>query len=736
MTEKRQYGIRGMDCAEETAALRETVGRLSGVEELDFDVLNGKMTVTLDPDVVGEDAIFAAVRKAGLEAWRPDDGRSTDPSSPDQTFWQRHGRLAMSCASGVLLVAGFLAHGLLHGDFFDALAADGAPDEHVFPLASILFYLASIVTGAWFVAPKAVAAARRFRPDMNFLMVVAVIGAAAIGEWFEAATVAFLFAVALLLEHWSVGRARRAIAALLDLSPVVARYLCPHDGDIIEKRVEDVPMGATVLVRPGEKIPLDGEVTKGSSTVNQAPITGESIPVSKAPGDEVFAGTINEDGALEFTVTRSSDDTTLARIIHLVQEAQSRRAPSEQWVEKFARYYTPVVMALAAAIVVVPPLLFSAAPTEWLYRGLVVLVIACPCALVISTPVSIVSALTAAARNGVLIKGGMFLEAAGRLRGLAVDKTGTLTYGRPEVQEIVPLNNHTREELLERAAALEAHSEHPFARAILREARAHGVAVRRAEAFQAIKGKGAEARIDGRLFWIGSHRLMHEKGQETPDVHDKAEQLEDAGHSVVAVGNDQHVCGLISVADGVRENARETITAVKRLGVRKVLMLTGDNEGTARAVAAATGVDAFQAELLPEDKLNAVEHLVDELGQVAMVGDGVNDAPAMAAATFGIAMGAIGTDVAIETADIALMSDDLSKLPWLIRHSRRTLGIIKQNITFALALKLVFIALALLRAASLWMAIAADTGASLLVISNGLRLLRDRRHEDRDKRSP
>jgi Cd2+/Zn2+-exporting ATPase len=498
--------------------------------------------------------------------------------------------------------------------------------------------------------------------------------------------------------------------------------VCPHDGEILEKRVAEVPVGVTVLVRPGEKIPLDGQVTKGSSTVNQAPITGESSPVPKAPGDEVYAGTINEDGALEFKATRAANDTTLARIIHLVQEAQSHRAPTEQWVERFARYYTPVMMALAAAIAVMPPMFFSASWMEWIYRGLVILVIACPCALVISTPVSIVSGLAAAAHNGVLIKGGKYLEAAGRLRALALDKTGTLTCGHPEVQQIVPFSGHTRQELLERAAALEAHSEHPLARAILRKADAEGISVGPAENFLAIKGKGAEGLVNGRPYWIGSHRLMDEKGQ-PPEIHDKAEELEDAGHSVVALGSGQHICGLLSVADAVRDNAPEVVRAAKDLGIRKVVMLTGDNEETARAVAEVTGVDDFRAKLLPEDKVEAVESLVGEFGQVGMIGDGVNDAPAMAVSTVAIAMGAMGTDAAIETADIALMSDDLSKLPWLMGHSRRTLGIIKQNMIFALGLKFVFIVLTLLGVASLWMAIAADMGASLLVIFNSLRLL-------------
>ena len=719
MTEQIAFKVYGLDCAEEVAILKKEVGTMAAVLALDFDVLNAKMSVTCDPEKITADTIIAAVAAAGMKAVPWEQRTQQQPDS----FWQRRGRSIMACASAALLAGGFFAHWFLHGSIVDAYAAGNGKEEHIFPWISILMYIGSIVTGAWFVVPKAVLSAKRLRPDMNFLMTVAVIGAAVIGEWFEAATVTMLFAFSLLLEHWSVGRARRAIAALMDLSPTVARYVCPNDGDILEKPVEQVPVGVTILIRPGEKIPLDGEVIKGSSTVNQAPITGESIPVSKKKGDEVFAGTINEDGALEVKVTKVAKDTTLARIIRMVEEAQSRRAPSEQWVEIFARYYTPAMMALAAAVVVIPPLFFAAVWVEWLYRGLVILVIACPCALVISTPVSIVSGMTAAARNGVLIKGGMYLEAAGRLRALALDKTGTLTYGHPEVQQVVPFNSHTPKELLERAAAMETHSEHPLARAILRKAQDEGIVVRGAEEFTAIKGKGAEAKINGKPFWIGSHRLMDEKGQETSEVHDKAKELEDAGHSMVAIGNDQHVCGLITIADGVREDAAETIQEIKRLGVRKVVMLTGDNIGTASAVAKATGVDEFRAELLPEDKVQAVESLVSRFRQVAMVGDGVNDAPAMAVATFGVAMGAIGTDAAIETADIALMSDDLGKLPWLIRHSRRTLGTIKQNIIFALGLKLVFIALALVGMASLWMAIAADTGASLLVILNGLKLL-------------
>lgn len=713
------YRVRGLDCAEEVAILRREVGDLPGVIDLEFDVVNARMSVEYDADAVESERIVSAVDAAGMKASRWEKRAEKKQGA----FWEEHGRFVMAIASGGLLLGGFVTHWMLHGSLMDAFAG-GHAEEHAFPLSVIVLYVASVIAGAWCVVPKALQAARRLRPDMNFLMVLAVIGAMVIGEWFEAATVAFLFAVALLLEHWSVERARNAIGALLDISPPTARYIRPDDGDVHQKPVEDVPLGATVIVRPGERIPLDGKVTKGESTVNQAPITGESMPVAKTSGDEVYAGTINQDGALEFQTTRSAADTTLARIIHMVESAQSRRARSQQWVDRFAVYYTPIMMFLAIAIAVLPPLVLSASWAEWVYRGLVILVIACPCALVISTPVSIVSALTASARSGVLIKGGVYLEAAGRLKALALDKTGTLTHGRPEVQRVSPLNGHTERELLERAAALEANSEHPLARAIVRKASEIGIRPAAAEGLQAIRGKGAEATIDDRAFWIGSHRFMHEKGQETDEVHARALELEDAGHTVVALGNETHVCGLISIADSLRADVPLIVAAIKRAGVKAVVMLTGDNEGTARAIAAEAGIDEFRCELLPEDKVQAVGRLVREHKHVAMVGDGINDAPAMAAATFGIAMGAMGTDAALETADAALMSDDLSKLPWLIRHSRRTLGIIKQNISFALGLKMLFIVLTLLGLASLWMAIAADTGATLLVVFNSLRLLR------------
>ena len=718
MTAMVRFRIEEMDCAEEVEILKREVGEVAGVLDLDFDLLNRRLTVNYDPDRTGPDALRKSIAATGMKAvpWE----YVVEEITP--SAWQRYGRPGMACISGVLLLGGFSSHLILHGSVMHALVA-GHSAGHTLPLVSIIFYLGSIITGAWFVAPRALAAARRFRPDMNLLMTVAVIGAVTIGEWLEAAMVTFLFAVALLLEHWSVGHARKSIKSLLQLSPSMARLLDPETGRARKMPAEKIPVGAVLVVHPGEKVPLDGEVTGGSSTVNQAPITGESIPSPKGPGDEVFAGTINEDGVLEMRVTREASHTTLARIISLVQEAHSRRAPSEQRIERFARYYTPAMILLALAIALLPPL-FSAGPwLTWIYRGLVILVIGCPCALVISTPVSIVAGLTTAARNGILIKGGVYLETAGRLQCIALDKTGTLTVGRPEVQEVIALSGHDQKELLELAGALEAHSEHPLARAIRRRAASEGIDLVSAEDFRAMRGKGAEGKIGGRIFWIGSHRLMEEKGVETGPVHNMAEALEASGCSVVAVGNQEHVCGLISIADSLRSGARDVLNRLSELGVRKLVMLTGDNEGTARAVAREAGVDEYQAELLPEDKVKAVESLVRELDYVAMVGDGVNDAPALAVATVGVAMAAAGSDAAIEAADIALMSDDLSRLPWLIRHSRRTLRVINQNIAFALGLKLTFILLAFLGAASLWMAIAADMGASLLVIFNSLRLL-------------
>lgn len=714
-----EFKIRGLDCAEEVAILKRELSPLVGGEaNLGFDLLNGKLLIEAPEAALDVERIRVCVSKTGMEAIPWEEYRARADSG--EPLWLRHGRAVLCVASGLTLCTASLLHGLQHG-WTDVFGGHG--EHHSYPALVVALYIVALLSGIWYILPKALYSARNMRPDMNLLMTVAVCGAVILGEWMEAASVAFLFALALLLESWSVGRARKAIGSLVDLSAKTARYRCPNDGDIEIRPVEDIPLGATVLVRPGEKIPLDGTISRGATSVNQAPITGESAPIAKTLGDDVYAGSLNNEGAIEFCVTHTADDTTLARIVRMVEEAQTRRAPSEKWVEQFARYYTPAMMFLALGVAVIPPLLAGGGWTAWFYQALVILVIACPCALVISTPVSIVAGLTSAAKRGILIKGGAYLEAPAGIKAIAFDKTGTLTYGRPEVQRIVPINGHTKAELLERAAALESHSDHPLAKAVLLKAREDGVSFGDVDDFVAIAGKGAEGNYNGKAFWIGSHRLLHEKGKETPYCHEQAEALEDAGHSVLAVGNEDHVCGLISVADSIRSDSCSTVRALHDVGIKCVFMLTGDNEGTAKAVAEATGMDEFLAELLPEEKADAIKSFAARFGKVAMVGDGINDAPAMATSSLAIAMGAAGSDTAIETADIALMSDDLSKLPWLIGHSRRTLRIIKQNIFFALGLKLAFIVLALYGVATLWMAIAADMGASLLVIFNGLRLL-------------
>jgi Cd2+/Zn2+-exporting ATPase len=721
---KMAFKIRGMDCAEEIAILKREVGPLIGGEDrLGFDLLKAKMTVLSSPQGLSEQAVVQAVERTGMGAqiWR-----EGSEELDKEGVWRRRGRTILAALSGLGVLAGFATHAVLAEGISRALGSEGmGVSEAGVPLAARAFYLLAILAGLWTVAPKAWFALRRFRPDMNLLMTIAVLGAVGIGEWFEGATVAFLFALSLALESWSVGRARRAVAALLDLAPEMARVLFP-DGREEEVPAGEVAPGTRFVVKPGERIPLDGRVAAGASEVNQAPITGESMPVAKAAGAEVFAGTINGDGALEVEATKRAEDSTLAYIIRMVEEAQSRRAPSEQWVEKLARVYTPVVLGVAAAVLLIPPLVFGGDWGEWLYRALVLLVIACPCALVISTPVSIVAALTAAAHHGVLVKGGLFIELPARLKAVALDKTGTLTWGRPVVVEVFPLAGHDERELLERAGALEARSEHPLARAILAYAKDRGIDVQPAEDFKILQGKGATARFGEREYWLGSHRYLEERGQETPEIHQRLEDMSKAGRTAVVVGTGDHVCGLIAVADEVRRESRAAVSALREAGIETIVMLTGDNRGTAEAIARETGIDEVRAELLPAEKLAAIDQLVARYGQVAMIGDGVNDAPAMARATLSIAMGAAGSDAAIETADVALMSDDLSRLPWLIHHSRRTLAVIRQNIVFSLLVKAVFVVLTFAGHASLWAAIAADMGASLLVIFNGLRLLRPR----------
>lgn len=707
--------VSGLDCAEEVAALRREVGPVVGGEDrLSFDLLNGIMTVASPPQVA---AVMAAVARTGMRA---EVVAETSAAGGLQMHDDRRERNLFTTLSGLFAAAGFATHAVLAGGVLQAFGGEGGRN-HAVPIASIALYLIGIAAGLRFVVRKAWISAVRLRPDMNLLMTIAIIGAITLGEWFEASSVAFLFALSLALEAWSIGRARRAVAALFDLSPPTARVKMPTGDRTMP--IEDVAVGSTIVLRPGDRVPLDGVVVAGSSAMNQAPITGESLPVLKEPGADVFAGTINGDGALEVRTTRAAGDTTLAKIIRLVRDAQSKRGTAEQWVDRFAHRYTPTVMVLALVFALVPPLLSLGSWSTWFYRSLVLLVIACPCALVISTPVSIVAALASAARTGVLVKGGVFLEIPARLKAIAFDKTGTVTEGRLEVTSVEPLNGHTEQDVLERAAALEGRSSHPLARAVMAHAAKRGVVAAAADGVVLVPGKGATGHIDGRAFWVGSHRYLEERGQEAPEVHAMIESLSGIGSSVVVVGNERHVCGVIALADRPRIETGGVLDSLRRLGIERLVLLTGDNRGTAEAVSRAFRFDEVRSELLPEDKVSAVRELVERYGSVAMIGDGVNDAPAMAIASLGIAMGAAGSDAAIETADVALMSDDLSKLPWLVSHSRRTVAIMRENITFSLLVKAVFVILTFAGRATLWSAIAADMGASLLVIFNALRLL-------------
>lgn len=721
MVDRLEFRIHGMDCADEVAILKREIQPLVGVpDRLSFDILRGKMTVAGGQPTVTTDQISRAVGRTGMRA---EPWRDAQPDAAQTGFWQRRGRTILTGISGSLACAGFATHAIQAGVTvaFAEPGAGGAVESP--PAVAIACYVLAILAGGWYVAPRAWNALRRMRPDMNLLMTIAVIGAAAIGQWLEASIVTFLFALSLALESWSIGRARRAVEALLAIAPPTARVIRP-DGTDAEVAAETVRVGTMVLVRPGERIPLDGSVRRGLSDVNQAPITGESVPVEKGPGADVFAGTVNGDGVLQFEVTRLAGETTLAQIIRMVGEAQSRRAPSEQWVDRFALIYTPAILVCALLVGAVPPLLFHADASAWLYRALVLLVIGCPCALVISTPVSIVASLAASARHGVLVKGGAFIEAPARLRAVALDKTGTLTKGAPEVVDIVPMSGHTEAELLEAMGAMEAHGDHPLARAIAQHVKGRGIAVTPADNVQAVQGRGVTADIGGKRYWLGSHRYLEELGQETPEIHQQLEAMSSAGRSVVIMGNQDHVCGFVTLADAIRPESVAAIGALRAIGIEHIVMLTGDNKATANRIAHDAGLDAVMAELLPADKVKAVEDLVRRFGSVAMIGDGVNDAPAMGRATIGVAMGAAGSDAAIEAADIALMSDDLSRLPWLVRHSRRTLKIIRQNVTLALAVKALFVVLTFGGYASLWGAIAADMGVSMLVIANGLRLLK------------
>jgi Zn2+/Cd2+-exporting ATPase len=625
-----------------------------------------------------------------------------------EPFWKEYGNII---ASLLFIVLGYIAQ-----------ATDGEGS-----IQAILAFLGAILVGGYSLFKFGLKNLIRWQFDMKTLMTIAIIGAAIIGEWSEGAVVVILFAISEALERYSMDKARASIRSLMDIAPKEA--LIRRNGNEMLIHVDDIMIGDIMIVKPGQKIAMDGVVTDGISTVNQAAITGESVPVQKEVNDEVFAGTLNEEGLIEVKVTKQVDDTTIAKIIHLVEEAQAERAPSQAFVDKFAKYYTPIIMIIAALVAIIPPLLFGADWSEWVYQGLAVLVVGCPCALVVSTPVSIVTAIGNAARNGVLIKGGIYLEEAGSLKAIAFDKTGTLTKGVPVVTDYQVVSAYVQDKgLLSVIAALEYRSQHPLASAILKKADAEGVGFKQLEVteFSSVTGKGIKGSIEGVTYYIGSpkwfERLLEDKI--APTINKQILTLQTQGKTVMVIGTNQEISALIAVADEVRESSQTVIQKLHALGIKKTIMLTGDNQGTANAIGKQVGVTDIQAELLPQDKLEYMKQLRKEYGKVAMVGDGINDAPALAAATVGVAMGGAGTDTALETADIALMADDLRKLPFTIKLSRKALQIIKQNITFSIGIKIVALLLVIPGWLTLWIAIFADMGATLIVTLNSLRLLK------------
>ena len=691
--------IEQMDCPTEERLIRDALGRLPGVAGLHFNLLQRVLTVSHDEGVLAQ--VLPAIRALGFTPQVEDDrtAQKPVPAPAIKPWWPL-------VLAGVLATASEVVH-------FVGLG----PDWLVALLAIVAIGLCGLST-----YKKGWIALKNRNLNINALMSIAVTGAVLIGQWPEAAMVMVLFTLAELIEARSLERARNAIRGLMDLAPPRATVQ-QADGSWQEVDVQAISLGAVVRVRPGERISLDGEVVGGASTVNQAPITGESLPVEKRTGDAVFAGTINEAGSLEFRVTAAARDTTLARIIHAVEEAQGSRAPTQRFVDRFSRIYTPAVFAFALAVAVFPPLLMGGAWLDWVYRALVLLVVACPCALVISTPVTIVSGLAAAARKGILIKGGVYLENGRHLALLALDKTGTLTHGKPVQTDSLSLLEVDEPLHAAWAASLAARSDHPVSRALALHAEEQGLALLDVADFAALPGRGTRGAVDGKLLYIGNHRMVEELGLCSTPLEERLQALERQGKSVVVLCDGQRALMLFAVADTVRQSSREAVAELHELGVR-TCMLTGDNAHTAAAIAEQVGIDEARGDLLPADKLAWVETRQAQGRVVGMVGDGINDAPALAKAEIGFAMGAAGTDTAIETADVALMDDDLRKIPTFVRLSRQTHAILVQNIVLALGIKAVFLGMTLAGEATMWMAVFADMGVSLMVVFNGLRLLR------------
>ena len=696
------FHIPTMDCASEESEIRRALQPVGGIEGLRFQLADRTLQITAAEAAL--EKALVAIRNAGF-----------DPKAIDERDVGSAERSSPMLGSGIkrlviALVLALVAEGL---SFIFAESAVVTVAE--LALAAGAIWLSGIET-----YKKGWTALRHRRLNINALMSVAVTGAFLIGEWPEAAMVMALFALAELIEARSLDRARNAIRSLMALSPEEAEVRQP-DGSWLTVPATAVALEAIVRIRPGERVPLDGVITDGESAINQAPVTGESIPIDKTVGDLVFAGTVNETAALEFRVTAEASNTTLARIIHAVEQAQSTRAETQRFVDRFAAIYTPAVFALAVVVAVLTPLLLGWTWIEAVYKALVLLVIACPCALVISTPVTIVSALANAARRGILIKGGTFLENARNLKAIALDKTGTITEGKPKLVEFVALSGDAdKERVALIAASLAGRSDHPVSRAI-----AMGLerSTNEVSEFKALPGRGVQGAVDGNTYVLGNHRLIEERGQCGASLEAQLRVHENAGRTVTLLASDQAVLGLFAVADTIKESSRQAVSELMALRVHPI-MLTGDNAATARTIAAQAGIDDAKGDLLPQDKLSALQTLHQRYGSVGMVGDGINDAPALAQADIGFAMGGAGTDTAMEAADVVIMNDDLRRIPATIRLSKKTHAVLWQNITLALGIKVVFFALAIFGSATMWMAVFADMGASLLVVANGLRLVK------------
>lgn len=695
------FKVSGMDCADEIKAIENSL-KLTGIAGINANLMNETVTVIHDKSMATA-MIVDAINKSGVKVVK----------SEEKSFYRNNSnRILIVIASGVLLSIGLVL------DWLDSSAI----------LQEVLFGLAILLSGS-LVIPKTIRALKQFSLDMNVLMTIAVIGAFCIKEYSEAASVVFLFALAELLEAMSVEKARKAIKEVLKITPKEATLL-GLDGKTERKDVAQIQINDLVLVRPGDNISIDGIIEDGSSAVNQSSLTGESKPVSKTKGDEVLAGTINDTGVLKVRVTKLFADTKIAQIVSLIENAQKDKAPSQRFVDKFASIYTPAVLLLAILVALIPPVFMSASWDLWIYKSLVLLVIGCPCALVIATPVSVVSGLTSLAKRGILVKGGIHLESLGKIKAIALDKTGTITEGLPTVNSVKLFSNTNEEECIKITASLESMSSHPLALAILKYAKEKNISYIHPENFRVIVGKGAEGDLNGHSYFVGNHNLGHELGVCTPEVEQYLDSVETKSMSVIVLGHKPHkecageILAIFALGDKIRPGIEEVIKSFHKAGIQSVSILSGDNQKTVSAVAKLVGIDEAKGGLLPDGKVLAIKDLLAKYQFVGMVGDGVNDAPALATATLGIAMGIVGSDTAIETADVALMKDDISTLPKAIIHGRRVLNMIRFNIGFAIAIKAVFFVLAFIGVANLWLAVAADMGASLFVTFNALRLLK------------